>query len=217
MTPTNETPGDRAKEGGTGLTRRQLLACVKRLPRIKLDFTPTPLQDCTRLSKVLGGPRILVKRDDLTGLVYGGTKTRTIGFFLGEVAAQGVDTIIVSGFAKSVSNHCRLVTAAAARSRTNDVDPSGRSMSASMTIPPMKAATIAASNRPKDPQSSTTTSARSGVAPASLRYGTTLAWRSAAATAVTAARASRMVGRTSRCGRRAGPGPRQPGPDGPLR
>jgi 1-aminocyclopropane-1-carboxylate deaminase/D-cysteine desulfhydrase-like pyridoxal-dependent ACC family enzyme len=88
---------------------------MQRLPRAKVDITPTPLQDCTRLTKALGGPRILIKRDDLTGLAYGGTKTRSIGFMLGEAAAQGADTVIVFGFAKLVSNHCRLVTAAAAR------------------------------------------------------------------------------------------------------
>jgi 1-aminocyclopropane-1-carboxylate deaminase/D-cysteine desulfhydrase-like pyridoxal-dependent ACC family enzyme len=88
---------------------------MQRLPRAKVDITPTPLQDCTRLSEALGGPRILIKRDDLTGLAYGGTKTRSIGFIMGEALAEGADTIIVFGFAKLVSNHCRLVTAAAAR------------------------------------------------------------------------------------------------------
>lgn len=88
---------------------------MQRLPRAKVDLTPTPLEDCTRLTKILGGPRILMKRDDLTGLAYGGTKTRSIGFMMGEALAQGADTIIVFGFAKLVSNHCRLVTAAAVK------------------------------------------------------------------------------------------------------
>jgi len=102
---------DRAKMPAAPLSRQQLRERLQRLPRRKLDFTPTPLEDCQRLSKALGGPRILIKRDDLSGLACGGTKTRSIGFMLGEALAQGADTIIVTGFAKLVSNHCRLVTA----------------------------------------------------------------------------------------------------------
>lgn len=103
---------DYGKMPAAPLSRRQLREHMQRLPRAKLDFTPTPLEDCRRLSKTLGGPRILIKRDDLTGLACGGTKTRSLGFMLGEALAQGADTIIVTGFAKLVSNHCRLVTAA---------------------------------------------------------------------------------------------------------
>lgn len=38
------------------------------VPRTDLAALPTPLHDCPRLSAALGGPRILIKREDLTGL-----------------------------------------------------------------------------------------------------------------------------------------------------
>ncbi|MCP4717248.1 MAG: D-cysteine desulfhydrase family protein, partial [Deltaproteobacteria bacterium] len=44
------------------------------IPRIKLTELPTPLEEMPRLSKALGGPRLLVKRDDLTGAGQGGNK-----------------------------------------------------------------------------------------------------------------------------------------------
>ena len=40
--------------------------------RLHLAHLPTPLEPLERLSRELGGPRIWVKRDDLTGLAGGG-------------------------------------------------------------------------------------------------------------------------------------------------
>ncbi|MGH2541610.1 MAG: D-cysteine desulfhydrase family protein [Ardenticatenaceae bacterium] len=74
---------------------------------------PTPVEELARLSEALGGPRILVKRDDQTGLATGGNKTRKLEFLLGDALAQGADTIVTGGAAQS--NHCRQTAAAAAR------------------------------------------------------------------------------------------------------
>lgn len=82
------------------------------LPRRRLAFLPTPLTELPRLSKLLGGPRILVKRDDQTGLAFGGNKTRKLEFLLGEALAAGADCLITGGAAQS--NHCRQTAAAAA-------------------------------------------------------------------------------------------------------
>ncbi|MGH2453092.1 MAG: D-cysteine desulfhydrase family protein [bacterium] len=82
------------------------------LPRIPLAVRPTPIQEAARLSGYLGGPRILIKRDDLTGLALGGNKARKLELLLGEARAQGADVIITVGAAQS--NHAR-ITAAAAR------------------------------------------------------------------------------------------------------
>lgn len=82
------------------------------LPRIPLAVRPTPMQEAPRLSAYLGGPRILIKRDDLTGLALGGNKARKLELLLGEAQAQGADVIVTVGAAQS--NHARL-TAAAAR------------------------------------------------------------------------------------------------------
>lgn len=84
---------------------------LEKLPRISLAYLPTPLDDMTHLSKVLGGPRILIKRDDLTGLALGGNKLRKLEYLLAEAQEKGADIIITSG--SSQTNH-GVQTAAAA-------------------------------------------------------------------------------------------------------
>src|SRR4030042_618870 len=86
----------------------------KQLPRAKLGFFPTPLIELKHLSEKLGGPRIFMKRDDLTGLATGGNKTRKLEFFVGDALAQGCDALITGGAGQS--NHCRQTAAAAAMS-----------------------------------------------------------------------------------------------------
>ncbi|MET1253947.1 D-cysteine desulfhydrase family protein [Aliikangiella maris] len=81
-------------------------------PKQNLGFFPTPVSHLARLSCVLGGPEILMKRDDLTGLALGGNKTRKLEYILGDAIAIGCDTIITAG--ASQSNHCRQTAAAAA-------------------------------------------------------------------------------------------------------
>lgn len=51
------------------MTVSELQDRIQSLPREQLAFLPTPLQFLPRLSRALGGPRILIKRDDLTGLL----------------------------------------------------------------------------------------------------------------------------------------------------
>ncbi len=83
------------------------------LARIDLGFFPTPVARLSSLSSALGGPEIYIKRDDLTGLAFGGNKTRKLEFLLHDAIAQGCDTIITAG--ASQSNHCRQTAAAAAQ------------------------------------------------------------------------------------------------------
>ncbi|MFB0543397.1 MAG: D-cysteine desulfhydrase family protein [Candidatus Bathyarchaeia archaeon] len=83
------------------------------LPRVKLTNLPTPLQEAPNLSKALGGPRILVKRDDLTGLAFGGNKTRKLEFLMADALREGADVIVTgAGFQ---SNWCTQSAAAARR------------------------------------------------------------------------------------------------------
>jgi D-cysteine desulfhydrase len=84
----------------------------KRVSKVNLGFLPTPVVQLSRLSAVLGGPEILIKRDDLTGLAFGGNKTRKLEFILRDAIANQCDTIITAG--ASQSNHCRQTAAAAA-------------------------------------------------------------------------------------------------------
>ncbi len=83
------------------------------IPRVKFAHLPTPIEELPRLSARLGGPEILVKRDDQTGLAFGGNKTRKLEFLVAEAKAQGADTLVTAGAIQS--NHCRQTAAAAAK------------------------------------------------------------------------------------------------------
>ena len=74
-------------------------------PRLHLAQLPTPLQYLSRLSERFNGPRIWVKRDDLSGSVLSGNKIRKLEFNLAQALAEGCDTVITCGGLQS--NHCR--------------------------------------------------------------------------------------------------------------
>ncbi len=86
---------------------------MKPIARLNFAHLPTPIEKLPRLTKVLGGPRILVKRDDQTGLAFGGNKTRKLEFLIAEAQEQGAKMLISAGAIQS--NHCRQTVAAAAR------------------------------------------------------------------------------------------------------
>src|SRR6266850_695153 len=86
---------------------------IETLPRFLLAQLPTPIEKLERLSRELGGPELLIKRDDQTGLALGGNKTRKLEFLVGQALEQGAATLVTAGAAQS--NHCRQTAAAAAR------------------------------------------------------------------------------------------------------
>ena len=65
------------------------------------------------LTRLLGGPKLYVKRDDCTGLATGGNKARKLDFLMGEALADGADTVVTQGAVQS--NHVRQTAAAAAK------------------------------------------------------------------------------------------------------
>ncbi|MEW5828025.1 MAG: D-cysteine desulfhydrase family protein [Chloroflexota bacterium] len=81
--------------------------------RLNFAHLPTPIEEMPRLSAMLGGPRLLVKRDDQTGLAFGGNKTRKLEFLVAEAQEQGAGMLVSAGAVQS--NHCRQTAAAAAR------------------------------------------------------------------------------------------------------
>jgi len=93
--------------------KAKLQEAISKLPRVGLANLPTPLEECPRLSRALGEPRILIKRDDLTGLAFGGNKSRKYEFIIGRVKEIGADTIIHSIL--PLSNDARQLSAAAAK------------------------------------------------------------------------------------------------------
>ncbi len=86
---------------------------IARFPRIRLGHFPTPLEPMDNLTRLLGGPRLWIKRDDCTGLSTGGNKTRKLEFLMAEAVAQKADVVITQGATQS--NHARQTAAAAAR------------------------------------------------------------------------------------------------------
>ncbi len=96
------------------VTGDELKARLNRLPRLSLADLPTPLTDCPRLSESLGGPRILVKREDSTGMAFGGNKVRELEYSVAPAVAEGYDVLLHG--AASQSNQSRITAAVAARS-----------------------------------------------------------------------------------------------------
>jgi len=84
---------------------------LKRFPRTQLMTAETPLERLDRMSDHLGID-LWLKRDDLTGLGFGGNKTRQLEFYFGEALAQEADTILITGAVQS--NFVRSAAAAAA-------------------------------------------------------------------------------------------------------
>jgi D-cysteine desulfhydrase family pyridoxal phosphate-dependent enzyme len=85
---------------------------LAKLARCRLAHLPTPLEELKTLSAKLGGPRLLIKRDDQTGLALGGNKVRKLEFLVADAVAQNADTLVTLGAAQS--NHCGQTAAAAA-------------------------------------------------------------------------------------------------------
>jgi 1-aminocyclopropane-1-carboxylate deaminase/D-cysteine desulfhydrase-like pyridoxal-dependent ACC family enzyme len=88
----------------------ELRNAIDRVPRFALAHLPTPLEPLRNLSKKLGGPTIWIKRDDCTGLAFGGNKTRHNEFLLGAALAEGADYFVWGAGVQS--NNCRQTVAA---------------------------------------------------------------------------------------------------------
>ncbi len=86
---------------------------LARFPRRRYTEGRTPIEKLERLSRLLGGPDLYVKRDDLLGLAGGGNKTRKLEFLVADALEKGCDTLITVGAVQS--NHCRLTLAAAVK------------------------------------------------------------------------------------------------------
>jgi D-cysteine desulfhydrase len=82
-------------------------------PRLPLANLPTPIVELTNLARPLKVPRVLLKRDDLTGLETSGNKIRKLEYILADAVAAGADTLVTTGGFQS--NHCRATAALGAR------------------------------------------------------------------------------------------------------
>jgi D-cysteine desulfhydrase family pyridoxal phosphate-dependent enzyme len=91
-----------------------LRAALSAQPRASLGYFPTPLEQAPVLGERLG-IRLLVKRDDQTGLALGGNKVRKLEYLVGDALRLGCDCVITTG--GSQSNHARLAAAACRKAR----------------------------------------------------------------------------------------------------
>lgn len=91
---------------------RERIACV---PRIRLAHLPTPLELLPRFREAVSphGPRIWIKRDDCTGLLFGGNKARHNEFLIADALKQGADLVVWGAGVQS--NNCRQTAAACAK------------------------------------------------------------------------------------------------------
>jgi L-cysteate sulfo-lyase len=90
-----------------------LASKLSKFPRLGLASLPTPLEPMRRLTARLGGPRLWVKREDATGLGFGGNKLRKLDYVLHEAVASKADVLVSGGVVQS--NSQRQVAAAAAK------------------------------------------------------------------------------------------------------
>jgi D-cysteine desulfhydrase family pyridoxal phosphate-dependent enzyme len=96
------------------MTKTSNLSALQKMHKQKISFAgfPTPLQQMPRLSKALGGPRLFIKRDDMTDLAFGGNKTRKLEFLFADAKNKGADTMISVG---ALQSNCACMVAAASR------------------------------------------------------------------------------------------------------
>lgn len=85
----------------------------KEPPRLELAQLPTPVVELKNLAGELGIPRMLMKRDDLTGLETTGNKVRKLEYVVADAVARGADTLVTHGGFQS--NHCRATASIGAR------------------------------------------------------------------------------------------------------
>jgi D-cysteine desulfhydrase/L-cysteate sulfo-lyase len=87
------------------------LGRIASIPRVQLFSGQTPLDAMPNLTKYCGGANLLVKRDDCTGLAFGGNKVRQLEFYLGAACAENADIILITGAVQS--NFVRVAAAGA--------------------------------------------------------------------------------------------------------
>src|SRR4051812_49492736 len=95
------------------INHRPLSDRLAAFPRLGLATLPTPLEPMKRLTAHLGGPRLWVKREDATGLGFGGNKLRKLDYVLHEALSNSADAIVSGGVVQS--NSQRQVAAGAGK------------------------------------------------------------------------------------------------------
>jgi 1-aminocyclopropane-1-carboxylate deaminase/D-cysteine desulfhydrase-like pyridoxal-dependent ACC family enzyme len=75
----------------------------EKIPYVSLGEFPTPAEKLENLGERIGVRDLYIKRDDLSGNIYGGNKIRKLEFLLGEALQSGAKEVMTFGAAGS--NH----------------------------------------------------------------------------------------------------------------
>jgi 1-aminocyclopropane-1-carboxylate deaminase/D-cysteine desulfhydrase-like pyridoxal-dependent ACC family enzyme len=95
------------------LSAEEVRSALSKLPRLHLAHLPTPLDEAPRFAAQIGVGRVLIKRDDCTGMLFGGNKTRHNEFLLADALRRECDVVVWG--AGIQSNNCRQTAAACAK------------------------------------------------------------------------------------------------------
>ncbi len=87
---------------------------LEKIPSVKVSFLPTPLEFMPNLTKYFNNRNPLyIKRDDCTGLAFGGNKARKLDYLIADALENGYTTLLTYGGPQT--NNGRQIAAAAAR------------------------------------------------------------------------------------------------------
>jgi D-cysteine desulfhydrase len=98
-----EGPSEVDKEAPRPPLFKRFPGLAAKIPHIALGALPTPVERAAKLGGAIGVDELYVKRDDLAGETYGGSKIRKLEFLLAEAKALGKTRVITFGGAGS--NH----------------------------------------------------------------------------------------------------------------
>jgi 1-aminocyclopropane-1-carboxylate deaminase/D-cysteine desulfhydrase-like pyridoxal-dependent ACC family enzyme len=73
----------------------------EKIPYVSLGEFPTPIVKLERLGQAINAPQLYVKREDLSGKLYGGNKIRALEFLFGEAIQGGHKQVVAFGFPAS--------------------------------------------------------------------------------------------------------------------
>jgi L-cysteate sulfo-lyase len=83
------------------------------IPRINLTTLPTACNRMNNVTKLVGGPDLFIKRDDVMELAHGGNKTRKLEYALAEALDNDAKAVVTQGGLQS--NHVRQTCSGAAK------------------------------------------------------------------------------------------------------
>jgi D-cysteine desulfhydrase family pyridoxal phosphate-dependent enzyme len=93
-------------------SQRSLRQRLEAIPRCHLSHLPTPLEPLEKLSAQYG-VNLFIKREDQTGLAFGGNKARKLDLLMADVLAQRAQSVI--SWAGVQSNWARQLAAASSK------------------------------------------------------------------------------------------------------